>query len=298
MNGAAYEHNGRHVTREAFYTVACDPRRSVAVEACAGAGKTWMLVSRILRALLEEGDSACEPHEILAITFTKKAAGEMRERLDQWLEQFADQRARRIGEAAGDARRGTRCRARRRAATEGPLQAPARRRPAGAVPHLPRLVRRPAAQRAARGLRELGLPSNYELLEDDAEARGHTWRPFFEAVTADKHALADYYAVVATHGRSQTAKALGEALTKRVEFSLADAKTPSTARVPRSKGCSPRADPADARRQVRRRWLRPRRRLGREQQDAAARPTFSAIIARVRRQASPRESLSACSMRC
>ena len=90
MNGAAYEHNGRHVTREAFYTVACDPRRSVAVEACAGAGKTWMLVSRILRALLEEGESACEPHEILAITFTKKAAGEMRERLDQWLEDFAE----------------------------------------------------------------------------------------------------------------------------------------------------------------------------------------------------------------
>ena len=90
MNGAAYEHNGRHVAREAFYTVACDPRRSVAVEACAGAGKTWMLVSRIVRALLEEGDSACEPHEILAITFTKKAAGEMRERLDQWLALFAE----------------------------------------------------------------------------------------------------------------------------------------------------------------------------------------------------------------
>src|ERR1043165_3163895 len=90
MTQAAYEHNGRPVERAAFYAIACDPRRSVAVEACAGAGKTWMLVSRILRALLEEGESACEPPEILAITFTKKAAGEMRERLDQWLEQFAE----------------------------------------------------------------------------------------------------------------------------------------------------------------------------------------------------------------
>ena len=79
---AAYEHNGRPLTREAFYAIACDPARSVAVEACAGAGKTWMLVSRMLRALLD----GCAPHEILAITFTKKAAGEMRQRLQEWLQ--------------------------------------------------------------------------------------------------------------------------------------------------------------------------------------------------------------------
>src|SRR5688572_26176999 len=89
MNGAAYEHNGQHVTREAFYTVACNPRRSVTVEACAGAGKTWMLVSRILRALLD----GCEPQEILAITFTRKAAGEMRVRLYEWLSAFAAPRS-------------------------------------------------------------------------------------------------------------------------------------------------------------------------------------------------------------
>jgi ATP-dependent helicase/nuclease subunit A len=82
MTLAAYEHNGQPVTREAFYAIACDPRRSVAVEACAGAGKTWMLVSRMLRALLD----GAAPHEILAITFTKKAAGEMRQRLQEWLE--------------------------------------------------------------------------------------------------------------------------------------------------------------------------------------------------------------------
>jgi ATP-dependent helicase/nuclease subunit A len=157
----------------------------VAVEACAGAGKTWMLVSRILRALLEEGDSACEPHEILAITFTKKAAGEMRERLDQWLEEFAE-RSPKSWCATGDARRRTRCRI-------------------AAVPRLKGLYRRlleggrPVQFRTFHAwfagllrnaplavLRELGLPSNYELLEDDAEARGHTWRPFFEAVTADR----------------------------------------------------------------------------------------------------------------
>jgi ATP-dependent helicase/nuclease subunit A len=50
---AAYLANGGPVERAAFYALACDPRRSVVVDACAGAGKTWMLVSRILRALLD-----------------------------------------------------------------------------------------------------------------------------------------------------------------------------------------------------------------------------------------------------
>ena len=81
----AYEHNGQRISRERFYAIACDPHRSVAVEACAGAGKTWMLVSRIVRALL----AGAKPHEILAITFTKKAAGEMRQRLHEWLAEFA-----------------------------------------------------------------------------------------------------------------------------------------------------------------------------------------------------------------
>jgi ATP-dependent helicase/nuclease subunit A len=81
----AYRIDGRPATREAFYAAACDPRRHVVVEACAGAGKTWMLVSRILRALLD----GAQPHEVLAITFTRKAAGEMRSRLNDWLTEFA-----------------------------------------------------------------------------------------------------------------------------------------------------------------------------------------------------------------
>ena len=85
MTRYAYQINGQSASREAFYAIACDPRRSVAVEACAGAGKTWMLVSRIVRALLD----GAAPHEILAITFTKKAAGEMRQRLQEWLAAFA-----------------------------------------------------------------------------------------------------------------------------------------------------------------------------------------------------------------
>ncbi|MEW6561611.1 MAG: UvrD-helicase domain-containing protein [Pseudomonadota bacterium] len=60
---------------------ALDPQASVVVEACAGSGKTWLLVSRILRLLLD----GVAPGEILAITFTRKAAQEMQERLHGWL---------------------------------------------------------------------------------------------------------------------------------------------------------------------------------------------------------------------
>lgn len=64
---------------------ALDPSRSVVVAACAGSGKTWLLVSRILRLLL----AGVPPGEILAITFTRAAAQEMAGRLREWLQFLA-----------------------------------------------------------------------------------------------------------------------------------------------------------------------------------------------------------------
>ncbi|MEO6974423.1 MAG: UvrD-helicase domain-containing protein [Gallionella sp.] len=67
--------------------IALDPKHSVVVEACAGSGKTWLLVSRIVRLLL----AGVPPGEILAITFTRKAAQEMQARLHEWLHLLAVQ---------------------------------------------------------------------------------------------------------------------------------------------------------------------------------------------------------------
>lgn len=64
---------------------ALDPSASVVVEACAGSGKTWTLVSRLIRLLL----AGVAPGEILAITYTRKAAREIDERLQHWLGELA-----------------------------------------------------------------------------------------------------------------------------------------------------------------------------------------------------------------
>lgn len=81
----AYLIDGKPVESAEFIAVACNPAQSVVVEACAGSGKTWLLVARMLRLLL----AGAAPSELLAITFTRKAAQEMRERLFQLLEDIA-----------------------------------------------------------------------------------------------------------------------------------------------------------------------------------------------------------------
>ena len=233
MTNPAYEHNGQPTSAEAFYAIACDPRRNVAVEACAGAGKTWMLVSRIVRALLDgldekTGQLRVMPHEILAITFTKRAASEMRERLHQWLSDFAQ---------ADGATLAQELKIRGVVGQNGAFPSS---HITGSLSKLYQNILTTGRQVQIRTfhswfaallksapvavLQQLDLPPNYELLEDDSEAKALVWRRFYQTLAGQPMHRADFEAVVFEHGRFQAEKALRAALDKQVEFSLADAR--------------------------------------------------------------------------
>jgi ATP-dependent helicase/nuclease subunit A len=73
-----------HDAESRLYAV--DPRHNVVLEASAGTGKTSVLVARYVN-LLKAG---IDPANILAITFTRKAAAEMRERILRELRRAAE----------------------------------------------------------------------------------------------------------------------------------------------------------------------------------------------------------------
>jgi ATP-dependent helicase/nuclease subunit A len=217
MSGA-YLINGQRVAPEAFYAVACDPRRSVVVEACAGAGKTWMLVSRMLRAMMD----GTPPHQILAITFTRKAAGEMRTRLQEWMHEFAhaddaacDQALRDRGVAQGELA-GMRERLR---GLQAAWMADGRSVEIHTIlGWFAKLVQGAPLDL----LHELGLPPDMQLIEDTQAMWPNVWGRFLRKVDADetlKQALADSVRDVGRHNAEAWLQA---ALSSRLEIELAE----------------------------------------------------------------------------
>jgi ATP-dependent helicase/nuclease subunit A len=215
----AYWADGYRIPRERFYALACDPARSIVVEACAGAGKTWMLVSRILRALL----AGAEPQQIVAITFTRKAAGEMRQRLAEWLAEFA--RAPEAKQVEALCQRGI------------PAEGAAMLRPRLAALQA-ELLRggRAVEVRTFHGwfsqllraaplafLQAQGIAPELQLIEDEQELMPTLWRRFHVAVLADDALRADFQALTQSRGRFNLREWLLGAFAKRVELRLAEA---------------------------------------------------------------------------
>jgi ATP-dependent helicase/nuclease subunit A len=225
MTGPAYRIDGRVVAPETFYAAACDPRRSIVVEACAGAGKTWMLVSRILRALLD----GAQPHEILALTFTRKAAGEMRARLNQWLREFscagAPDEAQLNPLAAALRERGL-------DAAQARTLAPALGALHGQLLQSGRNVAIRSfhawfAQLLAAApldlLRALRLPSQPTLVEDPVEYQDELFARFHARVQGDATLRATYFEVIRRRRLGLVTRWLQTAWQHRIEIERADA---------------------------------------------------------------------------
>ena len=66
-------------------SLASDPKFSVFVSANAGTGKTRALTHRVFRLLL----NGVKPDSILCVTYTKAAAAEMQQRLQNTLSRWA-----------------------------------------------------------------------------------------------------------------------------------------------------------------------------------------------------------------
>jgi ATP-dependent helicase/nuclease subunit A len=214
----AYRADGRDCDEAHFYALACDPERSGVVEACAGAGKTWMLVSRIVRALL----AGAAPDEILAITFTRKAASEMRVRLHDWLRSFAE---------AGIEQRRDELRSRG-------LSPPDTQRLEPALAQLHARVLSACGQvqihtfhawfaqllRLAplEMLDALGLHPAMSLIEEVDDHMNELLQRFQREVLTSESLLADYRVLTDRHGRWLLDQWLRAAIDKRLEIQRAD----------------------------------------------------------------------------
>ncbi|HFD79926.1 MAG TPA: DNA helicase UvrD [Gammaproteobacteria bacterium] len=153
--------------------LATDPRRSFSVLASAGTGKTWQLVARLTRLLLH----GARLDSILAITFTRKAAGEMQQRLGERLRELLEADDRRLDELLNEIgeRPGPQLRQRARELYERWLRSEQTLRATTFHAFCQELLRRFPL--------EAGLPPGFELLEQTGLLVEESWDALFADAT-------------------------------------------------------------------------------------------------------------------
>lgn len=195
-----------------YIGMACDPTRSVVVRACAGAGKTWLLTARLARLLL----AGAEPQDILAITFTRKAAGEMRERLLELLQAWS---------GMGDAQLEQELHERGVQAPDAALVERAR----GLYPRMLAGGRLPAVQTFHSWFGQIlraaplafGVTPGFELIQQTDALRDEAFQQLYRRLRDDAELRTDFGALVQAFGRGGTQTILNAVFARRGEFALA-----------------------------------------------------------------------------
>ncbi len=212
MQTSSYQLNGNNVSAGEFIQAACEPKNSVVVEACAGSGKTWLLVARMLRLLL----AGAKPGELLAITFTRKAAQEMRQRLLELLQELALARHDQVAELLLE-----------RGIYQAQLEqlVPKARGLYEQVLSSPQSLNLDTFHSWFARLIQIaplnsGIPHGYTLTESTSELQREAYRQFMHALTTEQHshvkdALIFLYEEL---GDSNTKKLLNGFLDKRTEW--------------------------------------------------------------------------------
>ena len=202
MSAPAFPSTGS-AARAEFYAAACDPARSCAGEGCAGAGTTWILVSRV-SAPCSPAPAARDPRDHLHPQGGRRDARPP----ERVALRFAGPPRPRPGRALvqrGVGRAGARRSPRARRLCTGVCG-----RPAGGEPDLSRMVIAAAAGRAAVIARPPRSAPEMELMEDFTDLCRRLYA-FHGAVVRDPGLRADYAAMTARRGGHQLRKWLDAA---------------------------------------------------------------------------------------